>query len=280
MSDDHASLDEAEFLEQYRLDDYERPSVAADVVTFAIRAESEESYRKNPKQHLSLLLIRRGVHPFCDAWALPGGFLQPTETIEQCAARELQEETGVAPTALRSVGVFSQPDRDPRGRILSVAFLSILTEENVRIMAGNDAAAAQWFDVTFVETDTDAALTLRHDDTVLSAKLRKISGCSAAGAYEIAENDGLAFDHAAIIASAIAKLRRYGKNLEMVFDFLPEKFTLTQLQMVQETITDIAMVPANFRRKIAAEVQETNEFVTGAGHRPAKLFIRKKEELI
>ena len=85
----------------------------------------------------------------------------------------------------------------------------------------------------------------------------------------------LAFDHAAIIASALSLLRIQAKDYDVIFDFLPEKFTLTALQRVQETILNVSVLPANFRRKISDYVIETNEFTVGAGHRPAKLFTRK-----
>ena len=117
---------EQEFLSTYRQDDYPRPSLTADIVAFTIRAEESGNYRRNSRHKLSLLLIRRGGHPFKDYWALPGGFLNPDETIEQCALREAEEETSVRPASLMSVGLFSEPNRDPRGWIISNAFVSII----------------------------------------------------------------------------------------------------------------------------------------------------------
>ena len=89
--------DEKDFLKTYRQDDYPRPSVTADIVAFTIREEENDNYRQNSGTKLALLLIRRGGHPFKDCWALPGGFLNPDETIEQCALREAEEETAVKP---------------------------------------------------------------------------------------------------------------------------------------------------------------------------------------
>ena len=107
---------EKEFLAGYSLADYDRPSVTADVAAFMIRTEDKTSYRKNPENKLLLLLIRRGGHPYKGMWALPGGFLQRGETVEECALREIEEETTVKPVSILPVGVFSQPERDPRGR--------------------------------------------------------------------------------------------------------------------------------------------------------------------
>ena len=222
--------DEKDFLSAYRQDDYPRPSVTADIVVFMVRAEDSGNYRRDSRTKLSLLLIRRGGHPYKDCWALPGGFLNPDETIEQCALREVQEETAVKPASLLSVGLFSEPNRDPRGWIISNAFVSIISEEKVRQQSGDDASDAEWFDV-----------------------------------------------HARIIATALTVLRSGAKEFEYIFDFLPETFTLTQLQNVQETIMNISVLPANFRRKIAPLVEQTDLFTQGAGHRPAKLYRRKKE---
>ncbi len=265
---------EQEFLSNYHLEDYERPSVTADVAAFTIRRTSEESYRKEPESRLALLLIRRGAHPFKDCWALPGGFLQKGETIEGCALREIREETGAAPAALRLVGIFSEPERDPRGWILSAAFASVITEGTVQ--GGDDAAEAQWFDVQF-EPDSDGLfrLTLTHGETVLSAVLAEQSAQHGGCAFLIRDSGSLAFDHAAIIAAALSALRNEAGKFGAIFDFLPETFTLTQLQQVQETILNISVLPANFRRKAAEYVEETEEYTSGAGHRPAKLFRKK-----
>ncbi|MDE5564033.1 MAG: NUDIX hydrolase [Oscillospiraceae bacterium] len=268
---------EHEFLKNYRLEDYERPSVTTDIAVFMIRRKSEESYRKEPQSSLSVLLIRRGAHPFKDSWALPGGFLQKGETIEECACREICEETNVRPAAIKLVDIFSEPDRDPRGWILSAAFVSILSEGTAEELGGDDAAEAQWFDVHFEQTDDGLYhLCLTHDMTHIHAVLKKLPAHLGKDVFRIAESGGLAFDHARIIAGALSALRSEAGNFGAIFDFLPEKFTLTQLQRVQETIMNISVLPANFRRKAAEYVEETEEYTSGAGHRPAKLF-RKKQ---
>ena len=105
---------ENEFLSQYSQNDYERPSLTADIVAFMIRSEKSDNYKRNSETKLSILLINRGEHPFKNHWALPGGFLQPSETIEECALREITEEANVTPVSLMPVGVFSEPGRDPR----------------------------------------------------------------------------------------------------------------------------------------------------------------------
>lgn len=267
---------EKEFLSGYSLEDYARPSVTADIVVFRLRTAASDNYRQNASTKLSLLLIQRGGHPFRGCWALPGGFLNPGETIEQCALREIEEETAVKPASLMSVGMFSEPDRDPRGWIISNAFVSIIGEEQVRQQSGDDAADAQWFDVSFTQDDDGAyLLTLEYGDIRLNAVLTEEKSRFGMTSFGIRDSGGLAFDHAKIIAQALTALRNAAKDFEMIFDFLPEKFTLTALQNVQETVMNISVLPANFRRKVAGLVEETDEYTQGAGHRPAKLYKRK-----
>ncbi|HAG14879.1 MAG TPA: NUDIX hydrolase [Ruminococcus sp.] len=267
---------EKEFLSQYKLTDYERPSVTADVAAFTIRSEDKVSYRKNPEPKLQLLLIQRGGHPFKGQWALPGGFLQPDETIEACALREIQEETNILPVSLMPVGVFSTPGRDPRGWIISNAYVSIISEDAVKQVGQDDAADAQWFTVDFqAEEDGIFHLTLTCGDMTLHAVLAEEQTRFGRTSYRIIERGGLAFDHASIIAAALTALRTEAKNYDAIFDFLPEKFTLSALQKVQETIMNISVLPANFRRMVSGYVEETEEYLRGEGHRPAKLYRRK-----
>lgn len=268
---------EKEFLSGYDLSKYERPSVTADVAAFMISSGDKESYRKNPENKLKLLLIKRGGHPFKDMWALPGGFLQKNETIEECALRETREETQVQPVSIMPVGVFSQPGRDPRGWIISCAYASVISEESVKQVGSDDASDAQWFSVSFDRDDSgDFHLILNYEDVELHAILTEKRSGFGRTEFSIADSGGLAFDHAAIIGAALTALRTEAKNYDTIFDFLPEKFTLTALQKVQETIMNVSVLPANFRRMVSGYVEETDEFLRGEGHRPARLYKRKK----
>ena len=137
---------------QYR---YPHPAVAADICLF-----SEQDGQ------LSLLLIERRNEPFRGLWALPGGFLQPDEDLDACARRELREETGVEAPALRQFGVFSNPKRDPRERVMSVAYVGVVSGTDALPAAGSDAAAARWFAV-------DALPPLAFDHAEIVARARE-----------------------------------------------------------------------------------------------------------
>ena len=266
---------EQEYLSKYDISKYPRPSVTADIAAFMIRSEESDNYKMDSENKLSILLVKRAVHPFKDCWALPGGFLKPDETVEECAFREVTAEANVTPVSLMPVGVFSEPGRDPRGWVISHAFASIISEDSVRQVGGDDASDAQWFDIRFEREDGASILTLEYGDVKLRSVLREEAVRFGKTTFQIAESGGVAFDHARIIATALTALREGARNYETLFDFLPERFTLTALQKVQETVMNIQILPANFRRKVSDYVVETDEYTQGAGHRPAKLYRRK-----
>ncbi len=202
--------------------------------------------------------------------------MRKNETLEECALREITEETDITPNALMPDAVFSSPGRDPRGRVISNAFVSVISEESLNACGGDDAADAEWFDVKFTVSGSDAVLVLRSEESLITARLRMNSVKFGYPHFVINDSGGLAFDHAEIIACALYRLRSVIGNFDIIFDFLPEKFTLSALQRVQEAILNTPLLPANFRRKASPYIEETDEYLTGAGHRPAKLFRRKQ----
>ena len=270
-------MNEQEFLKDYDQGKYDRPSVTADIAIFSIQSQEPDSYRHEPVRQLSILLVRRGGYPYKDCWALPGGFLKRSETLEECAAREVEEETGVRPNALMPVSMYTTPGRDPRGWIISRLFASVLPDEFCRPIGGDDASDARWFTLNLTSEGEKDRLELESGGEKLTALLRKKPTRFGYTEYQILDSGGLAFDHAGMIASALMALRAGARNLEIVFDFLPPRFTLTDLQRVQETVTGVSVQAANFRRKVNDLVNETDAVTEGAGHRPAKLFERKRK---
>ncbi len=268
--------DEELFLSAYNVNDYDRPSVATDMVVMSMFKEEPDSHRKDAESKLHILLIKRGEHPYMNRWALPGGFVEADETIEACAVRELEEETNLRPEALLPIGVFSEPGRDPRGRIISMAYASVVNAEKVHVMGGSDAINAKWFELEFGTDGADVfRLTLRSEEENISAELRRVTDNIGGSSFEIISDTGLAFDHAKIIARALSVMQDEAGDYRITFDFLPEKFTLADLQKVQETLLGQTLLTANFRRKIAPYVVETDEYTEGAGHRPARLYMKK-----
>lgn len=273
---DREGRTEEEFLAAYRPEDYPRPSVAADMVIFTVTDEDEENYRRLPEKELRLLLVRRGGHPYLGCWALPGGFVRPTETTEEAAARELREETGVDQVYLEQLYTFSQPGRDPRTRVMSCSYMALIDSSRIRIQAGDDADQAAWFKLTCRmrsrRQDTELwDLELSHGDILLKTLLEKKEKESFTQC-RILENEGLAFDHARIIACGLHRLRKKLKYTDLAIHLMPEYFTLTQLQQVYQVVLDQKFPTAAFRRKAASMVKETQRFTENAGHRPSRLY--------
>lgn len=294
-------IDEKEFLKTYNQKKYECPSVATDMVVFSIKESAPDSYRSLGKKRLSVLLIKRGGHPYINCWALPGGFVNRNETVEQAAYRELNEETGVEQVILRQLQVFSDPNRDKRGWVMSSAFMALTKSENLRVESNDDAMDAKWFDVKLqeifdigqikVEEEAEKVkeeynqkkirlyhLTLSYEKMLIKAFLCVKNTGFEVGADDISIlcSDGIAFDHAAIMLLAVLRLRNGIMYSGIAFSLTSDEFTLTELQKVYETILNEKLTAANFRRKIEPYVEETGKMSTGAGYRPAMLYRQRK----
>ncbi len=294
------SEEEKEYLKNYRLDKYERPSVAADIAVFSIMDgnQEEEDIRKLPEKKLKLLLIQRGNFPYKGDWALPGGFCEKGEDVVESARRELEEETHVTDALLQLVGVYGEPERDPRGWVISSTYMALIDGNTCRLKADSDARDARWFDISMeqevkkrachgesgvVVTEYRIRLSAGEDATISATiqETKEFKGYHEQSEYIIIDEVGFAFDHAKIILEALLSLRRQvEEDGKIVFDLMPEKFTLTQLQQAFEIILDRKLLVANFRRKMNDYVRETDEMSEGRGYRPAKLFVRNVEKLL
>lgn len=206
-------------------DDHLRPSVTVDLVLFTF-SEGE----------LRVLLIKRRHPPFADSWALPGGFVGIDERIEDAAARELAEETAVEGIYLEQLYTFGEPNRDPRGRVITVSYFAIVGADVVQqAHAGAEASDAGWFSV-----------------------------------YSLPP---LAFDHARIITYALQRLRYKLEYTALGFLLLPDEFTLSELQQVYQVVLCEPLDKRNFRRKILAQgILESTSKLRFGDHRPAKLY--------
>lgn len=204
---------------------YPHPAVTTDIVIFTVR-----------DNQLKLLLIMRKGEPFQGKWALPGGFVQMDEDLETSARRELAEETGVSGVYLEQLYTFGAVNRDPRERVITVAYYALIASDKTVLQAATDAEAVGWFSM---------------DD------LPK-----------------LAFDHQQIVDKAHERLVAKLDYSTIAFQFLPEEFTLSQLQDVYEIILREEMDRRNFRKWALAldQIEETGEMRCDGPHRPAKLY--------
>lgn len=217
-------------------EEHPRPSLTADCVVLGF-----------DEGDLKVLLIRRSRDPFRGKWALPGGFVDLDENLEQAARRELKEETGLDKVYLEQLFTFGDPDRDPRGRVVSVAYFALVKLADHRVQAATDAAAAAWFPVS--------------------------------------DAPSLAFDHARILDTALKRLKGKVRYQPIGFELLPTKFSLSQLQHLYEAILEMRLDKRNFRKKILGtglllELDETEQDVA---HRAARLYRfddRKYKQLV
>ena len=288
------SNEEKEYLKNYNISKYDRPSIATDIVVFTIDTQESEDTRQQPVRKLKVLLIKRASFPYKNLWALPGGFCRKNEEVFETARRELYEETNVRDAYLTLSGIYGEPDRDPRGWIISHAFMALTDGRSCVLRADTDAWEAKWFEVDIkasrlekkcekdeVYIKNQYLLRLTCDDEILSATVSEIKiykNYHETASYEIVQNQGLAFDHAKIIVNAFRNLQTNAENDERrIFDLMPEQFTLTELQSVFEVILQKELVKPNFRRKIADFVIETQDMETGRRFRAAKQFRRNVE---
>lgn len=281
-------LTEKEFLAQYNAGQFQRPSVTVDLLIFTVENEEKANYRKLPEKSMQILLVKRGDHPFMGKWALPGGFVALDESLEDGALRKLKGETNIDSLYLEQLYTWGEPDRDPRTRVISASYMALIAKTSRNVKGGEDATDARWFNVKYqlfqekktakekgYEYEKLVNLSLFNDDIMLSATVKiteVVEGRVIKVKREIVEQDGLAFDHGKIIEYALERLRNKIMYTDIVFNLMPEHFTLTELQKVYEVILGKELLAAAFRRKVADMVRETNEFTKDAGHRPSKLY--------
>ncbi|WP_408610589.1 NUDIX hydrolase [Lentzea terrae] len=211
----------------YSPSDFPPFAVTVDLVVLTVRSDA-----------LCALLVRRGEAPFRGRWALPGGFVQVAESVDAAAARELVEETGVAGLHLEQLATYGEPRRDPRMRVVSVAYLALAPDLPVPV-AGTDAAAASWVPVS--------------------------------------EVSALAFDHARILSDGVERARAKLEYTPLGAEFCPAEFTVAELRRVYEIVWGVSLDPRNFHRKVTGVeglLEATGESTTRDGGRPAALFRR------
>ena len=205
--------------------EYPRAALTVDCVVFGL-----------DEGELKVLLIQRGLAPVKGKWALPGGFVRVDETIDEAARRELEEETGLANVFLEQLYTFGTVNRDPRERVVSVAYYSLVKLAEHPPTGASDASDAAWFPV--------------------------------------AKPPALAFDHAEILATALSRLRGKVRYEPIGFELLPAKFTLSQLQHLYEAVLQSDLDKRNFRKKILSMglLVPLKEQTHSGAHRPAQLF--------
>lgn len=263
---------EEEFLKDYDPNKYERLALTADILIISVSSEESTNYRKSDKKKMSILLVKRDNYPFKDKWCLPGGFVKIDEELDEAPKRILKRETNLDNIYLEQLYTFGGLDRDPRTRIISTSYMALIDKNRLNENLNENAS---WFDITLYEEENDIVdIVLDNMETTIKLKLKKVLKDKTTDRYsfEIIENNSIAFDHPLVILSGIERLRNKIEYTDIVFNMMPELFTLGELQQVYEVILGKKLLDPAFRRIIASKVEKTNKMKTGAGHRPSKLF--------
>lgn len=264
---------EEEFLKDYDPKAFDQLSMTADIILISVSDQEQTNYRKTSKKMMSILLVKRDDFPYKGKWCLPGGFLNPkTETLEECAKNVLKRETNLSNIYLEQLYTYDAIDRDPRTRVVSTSYIALVDKNRLTDMINPNAC---WFDVVLLEEKNNIVdITLDNGVDTIHLSIKKELREKTTDRYRFVslKNDDLAFDHALVILAGIERLRNKLNYTDIVFNMMPEYFTLGELQQVYEVILNKKLLDPAFRRIIANKVVKTKKMKTGEGHRPSALF--------
>ena len=268
---------EEEFLKDYDSSQFEKLSMTADILLLSVSDQEQANYRKTSKKMMSILLVKRDDYPYKGKWCLPGGFLDPQkETLEECAKRVLKRETNLEDIYLEQLYTFDSLKRDPRMRIVSTSYVSLIDKNRLTQKVKN----ASWFDIILMEEkDGIIEFNLNNGVESISFSIKKTLRDKTTDRYDFSpiKNEKLAFDHACVILAGVERIRNKINYTDIVFNMMPEYFTLGELQQVYEVILNKKLLDPAFRRIIADKVEKSTKMRTGGGHRPSVLFKYKRK---
>lgn len=263
-----------QFLNRYKPGDYERPSVTVDSVILSVK----EDYST-----LKVLLIQRGNHPYIGDWALPGGFINIDESAEDAVSRELKEETGLEANYLEQLYTMSAPSRDPRMRVISIAYMALTKITSVK--AGDDASRAVWCDIKLNKGTENDELVIENQDCGICIKykvkgsikefLRNRKECEVEAVSEMK----LAFDHVFIILMALERLKNKAKYANVMFSVAEKMFTLPDIQALYSLMVNGKVYGKSFRDRIKPMIEDTGYKAKSiVGNKVSKLYRYKEED--
>ncbi|MTK12969.1 MAG: NUDIX domain-containing protein [Clostridiaceae bacterium] len=283
----HFIDNEEEFLKNYNENDYKKLSITNDIIIFTTADREEDNLRKVPKKGLQVILIKRDDFPYKEKWALPGGFVDIEESLDEGAKRKLKEKTGIDNVYTEQLYTFGDVDRDKRTRIISVGNIALVEKSSIRFNEVDLQKRSEWFwiDKTLISSEkheqyvenkhlislksTDEKIIMNYEVT---EKIGRDIFRRKETAYRLLDNstEELAFDHYKILDYGIDRLRNKVEYTPIAFNLLPRVFTVKELQNVYEAIMGREIL--NFRRKMGEMIIETDEKIEGKPFRPAKVF--------
>lgn len=279
-------LTEEEFLKEYSPGNYERPSVTTDILVFTVQNKEIADIRKADTKDLKILLIKRKDHPYIGQWAIPGGFVDIKESLEEAAKRELKEETDLDNIYFEQLATYGDVGRDPRMRVISCAYMALIPSKYLKPKAGDDAEDVQWFKITREEIDSSDEedswiLHLCSDDEKVKISYKIIEKHVRRGVSLEVETtvlpdslteDALAFDHYKIIVDAIQRLKNKIEYTAIAFNLVDKLFTRSEIKTIYELILNRKLDHTELWRKIKDMVIETDIVSKEKAHRPSKCY--------
>lgn len=269
---------EEEFLKAYDPSCYDRFSITTDILLFSVSSENTDNYRKTDEKKMSILLVKRDDYPYKDKWCLPGGFVKVDEDLDDAPARILKNETNLDNIYLEQLYTFGSVKRDPRMRIISTSYMALVDKNRITKKLSENAS---WFDIILYEEKENLVdVILDNGNTVIKFSIAKKLKGHTTEIYNmtVMRNDLLAFDHAKVILTGLERLRNKIEYTDIVFNMMPELFTLGELQKVYEVILGKKLLDPAFRRIISDKVEKTEAMKTGGGHRPSYMFKYKRKK--
>ena len=263
---------EEEFLKDYNPDEFKKLSLTTDILVLSVSSTDATNYRKTDEKSMSVLLVKRDSYPFKDMWCLPGGFVGYDEDLDEAPKRILKRETNLDNIYLEQLYTLGNPKRDPRMRIVSTSYMSLIDKNMLTEHLNKNAS---WFDITLYEEKNNlVTIVLDNGTDTLKFSIKKVLREKTTDRYsfEVVENKSIAFDHPLVILSGLERLRNKLEYTDIVFNMMPKYFTLGELQKVYEVILGKKLLDPAFRRIIKDKVVKTSKMKTGEGHRPSVLF--------
>lgn len=279
-------LTEEQFLKEYSPGNYERPSVTTDILVFTVKNKEIADIRKADTKDLKILLIKRKDHPYIGQWAIPGGFVDIHESLEEAAKRELKEETDLDNIYFEQLATYGDVKRDPRMRVISSAYMALIPSRYLKPKAGDDAEDVQWFTITRQEIQSSDGedswlLNLCSDDEKVKISYKVIEKHVRRGVSLEVETivipqsltkDALAFDHYKIIVDALQRLKNKIEYTAIAFNLVDNIFTRSEIKSIYELILNRKLDHTELWRKIKDMVIETDMVSKEKAHRPSKCY--------
>lgn len=279
-------LTEEEFLKEYSPGNYERPSVTTDILVFTVKNKENPDIRKADKKNLRILLIKRKDHPYIGQWAIPGGFVDIHESLEEAAERELKEETDLENIYFEQLATYGNVNRDPRMRVISVAYMALIPDKHLKPRAGDDADDVEWFNISREQIKSSESediwfLNLINDNNDIRITYKVIEKHIRRGKSLEVETvvmqqslteDSLAFDHYRIIVDALQRLKNKIQYTAIAFNLVDEFFTRSEIKSIYEVILNRKFDHTELWRMIKDKVIETDLVTKEKAHRPSKYY--------